>query len=293
MSEDGLNLIPIGSTSDPRVAEYANLREAQLLHLAADPANPPTGIFIAEGDLVVRQLIASRHTVRSVLLTRKRLDALADALAQLPRSTPIYVVEQEVMNGIVGFNIHRGVLAAGVRPTPPDLDAVLRASETLVILEDLANHDNVGGIFRAAAALAGMANLDHDGPPRGASVLLSPRCCDPLYRKAIRVSMGTVLHTPFARVTPWPESLDRIKAAGFTLIALTPAPDAAAIDEIDRTRLGRPALLLGAEGPGLTPAVIARADLRVRIPIDPRVDSLNVVVAAGIALHRLCPAGSG
>jgi tRNA G18 (ribose-2'-O)-methylase SpoU len=281
-----LHTIRINSAADPRIADYADLKEAQLRQLAADPASPPTGVFIAEGELVVRQLVASRLAVRSLLLTPQRLTTMRDALERLRPGTPIYLADQTVMNRIVGFNIHRGILAAGVRPSPPPLDGLLMASASLVVLEDLANHDNVGGIFRAAAALGGIARPETDGPPRGCSVLLSPRCCDPLYRKAIRVSMGTVLHLSFARLTPWPDALGRIEAAGFTLVALTPATDAVPIDQLPQTAVGRPALLLGAEGPGLSPAAMAAA-LRVRIPLDRHVDSLNVVVAAGIALHRL------
>jgi tRNA G18 (ribose-2'-O)-methylase SpoU len=288
VTSDAPRLIPIQSIADPRVADYAGLRDAQLRQLAADPASPATGVFIAEGELVVRQLIASRLSVRSLFLTQQRLDAMRDAIDRLPSYTPVFVAEQDVMNAVVGFNIHRGVLAAGLRLTPPPLDSILAASAALVVLEDLANHDNVGGIFRAAAALAGVADPARGGLPRGASVLLSPRSCDPLYRKAIRVSMGTALLLPFARLEPWPTGLLRLKEAGFTLVALTPDRAALPIDRLSRTGATRPALLLGAEGPGLTTAVLEAADLKVRIPIDPGVDSLNVAVAAAIALQRLC-----
>jgi tRNA G18 (ribose-2'-O)-methylase SpoU len=215
---------------------------------------------------------------------------MRSALDCLPPGTPVYLAPQDLMNAVVGFNIHRGVLASGYRPTPPLLQSLLAASAALVILEDLANHDNMGGIFRAAAALAGPANphaphADAGPAPRGASILLSPRCCDPLYRKAIRVSIGAALRIPFARLEPWPEALAAIKSAGFSLVALTPDPAAVPIDHLAPPP--RPALLLGAEGPGLTPGALAAADLRVRIPINPATDSLNVVVAAAIALHRL------
>jgi tRNA G18 (ribose-2'-O)-methylase SpoU len=280
-----LQTTPITSLSDPRVCDYAGLRDAQLRQLAAAPGEAP-GIFIAEGELVVRQLIASLLRIRSIFLTPPRLETMRDALERLAPDVPIFLADQPLMNGIVGFNIHRGILAAGQRPAAPSLDGLLAASAALVILEDLANHDNVGGIFRAAAGLAGIPSLHTDGPPGGASVLLSPRTCDPLYRKAIRVSMGTALHIPFARLSPWPEALASVKGR-FTLVALTPDSGATPIDRIP-DRIHRPALLLGAEGPGLTPQALAAADLRVRIPIDPRVDSLNVVVAAAIALHHLC-----
>lgn len=287
MPAPDLHLTPIDSLTDPRIAGYAGLKDAQLRQLAAAP-DSPSGVFLAEGELVVRQLIGSRLKVRSVLLTPQRLSTMSDALARLAPGTPIYLADQAVMNAIVGFNIHRGILAAGLRPPDPPLTSILAASASLVILEDLANHDNVGGIFRSAAALAGIADPRSPAAPRGCSILLSPRCCDPLYRKAIRVSIGTALHIPFARLSPWPAALDHLKQAGFAVIALTPDPDALPIDQVSPDHVRRPALLLGAEGPGLTPAALAAADLMVRIPIDPAVDSLNVTTAAAIALHRLC-----
>jgi tRNA G18 (ribose-2'-O)-methylase SpoU len=218
---------------------------------------------------------------------------MRDHLALLPPETPVYLAEQPILNQVVGFNIHRGILAAGIRPQPPDLTQLLARARTLVILEDLANHDNVGGIFRATAALAGLPlsvpSCLRASVPSGSAILLSPGCADPLYRKAIRVSMGAALHIPFARLEPWPAALAQVRAAGFTLIALTPAPDAAALSEV--VRPARPALLLGAEGPGLSPEALAAADLRVRIPIDPAVDSLNVTVAGAIALAALARPG--
>jgi tRNA G18 (ribose-2'-O)-methylase SpoU len=219
-----------------------------------------------------------------VFITRPRLDSLWPDLQALPAGTPIFTADQDLMNGIVGFNIHRGVLAAGERPADPDLDLILASSATLLILEDLANHDNVGGIFRATAALGGIAVLG-SASSAGASVLLSPRCCDPLYRKAIRVSMGAALQVPFSRLTPWPATLEDLRSRDWTLVALTPDPAAIPIDQLPP--IPRPALMLGAEGPGLTDSALAAAGIRVRIPISPAVDSLNVVTAAAIALHRL------
>jgi tRNA G18 (ribose-2'-O)-methylase SpoU len=271
-------LIPIADPSDPRIADYTGLRDAHTREQHLTISDPAAATFIAEGELVVRQLIASGLTVRSILLTPMRIESIRAALAQLPPATPVYSADQPVLNAITGFNIHRGILAAGHRPSPPDLGALLGSSRALVVLEDLSNHDNVGGIFRATAALAGL----------GTPILLSPRCCDPLYRKAIRVSMGTVLRLPFARLDPWPTSLALLRPSGFTSIALTPARDALPIGRLPP--VPRPAILLGAEGPGLSPGVLTASDFRVRIPIDPRTDSLNVATAAAIALHRLCPA---
>lgn len=285
MAPDELHLIQIDNIHDPRVSEYAGLKDAQLRALASDPKSPP-GVFLAEGELVVRELISSSLETLSVLLTPRLLETMRDALVRLPAGTPVYVAPQGVMDAVVGFHIHRGVLAAGRRPPPPDLGGLLRSAGALVVLEDLANHDNVGGIFRAVAALAGVPGPGGTG---GGGVLLSPRCCDPLYRKAIRVSIGTALRVPFARLEPWPGALEAVRAAGFTLIALTPAPDAVPVSDLDPITMGRPALMLGAEGPGLSGQAMAAADVRVRIPISRAVDSLNVVVAAGVALSRLCP----
>jgi tRNA G18 (ribose-2'-O)-methylase SpoU len=282
-----LNLIPLDTLDDPRTAEYRALRDAHLRDAAADPAEPSHGVFIAEGELVVRQLFSSSLRTRSVLLTHQRLSTMRDALEHLPSGTPIYLTGQAVMNGIVGFNIHRGILASGDRPPQPDLGVLLRTCASLVILEDLANHDNVGGIFRCTAALAGIPSPGVAGPT-GAAVLLSPRCCDPLYRKAIRVSVGAALHIPFARLSSWPDQLHTVRDAGFRLIALTPDPAAIPIDQVGLSAGSRSALILGAEGPGLTDAALTLADVRVRIPISFEVDSLNVTVAAAIALHRLC-----
>jgi tRNA G18 (ribose-2'-O)-methylase SpoU len=274
MDGAGLNTIAITDADDPRLALYMNLKDAWLRVQRGEPtADAEAGRFIAEGELVLAQLVASRFRTESVLLTPARLESCADALVDLAPEVPIYVAERPVLEQIVGFDIHRGVLAVGVRQPRTPTEGILAGAIAAVILEDLSNHDNVGGLFRSVAALAG----------RTCPILLSPRCCDPLYRKAIRVSMGQALHVPFATLEPWPDALDLVRAAGFTLVALTPADDAADLGDTD---LGdRPAFLLGAEGPGLSTAAIDQADVRVRIPIDPRADSLNVGVAGAIALH--------
>lgn len=231
--------------------------------------------MIAEGELVVRQLIRSRLRVHSVLLTPTRLETVRDALGELSAEVPVLLVEQELMNRVVGFNIHRGILAAGHRPAAANLDDLLARASSLIIAEDMANHDNTGGLFRAAAALGGPSP----------AVLFSPGSCDPFYRKSIRVSVGHVLRIPFATLEPWPTALDAVRRAGFTIMALTPGSGAVDLDQV--VLPARPALLLGAEGPGLTAGALAMADLRVRIRMNADVDSLNVVMAAGIAMHRL------
>lgn len=264
-------MIPVSDHADPRLSPFANLKDRQLAEGSVGPANRPP-LFLAEGELVVRQLLASPLRTHAVLCTPTRFDAMRDVLEHA--AAPVYVVSQHVMDRVVGFNIHRGILAAGVRPAPPDLDQLLASASTLVVLENLANHDNVGGLFRSAAALGDRT-----------AVLLSPGSCDPLYRKSIRVSIGTALTTPWAWLDPWPTALARLRTAGFTTIALTPDPTAPAL--ADLPAIAKPALLLGAEGPGLSPDAFAHADIRARIPINAAVDSLNVTVAGSIALAQL------
>ncbi|MBL9031942.1 MAG: RNA methyltransferase [Phycisphaerae bacterium] len=283
-------LVPIDSPADPRVADYANLRDRQLAARAGLGDRP--GVFLAEGELVVRTLIDSGRRVRSVLITPTRLESMRDAIDRLPAEVPVYLAGPGVMDGVVGFHIHRGVLAAGDRWPEPTLAEVLARATRVLVLEGLANHDNVGGLFRVAAALGGVEATAQDGGASSersrhrAAVVLSPGTCDPLYRKAIRVSMGSALRVPFATATPWPAVLADVRRAGFRLVALTPGAGAVPIERLDPSG-PRVAVMLGAEGPGLSAEAMAMADVRVRIPIDPSVDSLNVVTAGAIALHRL------
>jgi tRNA G18 (ribose-2'-O)-methylase SpoU len=272
------NVVEIDSLDDARLGAYANLRDAQLRHAER-------GQFMAEGELVVRLLIESGRAVDSVLLTRLRLESMRQDLALLPQSTPVYLVPQQVMDGIVGMHMHRGVLAVGRRGVPRSADDVIAAAGGLLVLEDLSNHDNVGSLFRSAAGLM----------PRDGGVLLSPGCCDPLYRKSLRVSMGHALRVPYATLEPWPEGLAALKARGFTVVALTPGEGSVDIGEAAQ-RVQRPgvrvAIMLGTEGVGLSDAAQSAADLRVRIAMNAGVDSLNVAVAGAIAMQRLFRPGS-
>jgi tRNA G18 (ribose-2'-O)-methylase SpoU len=255
-----LRRVAIDDPDDPRLADYRALRDAEL-----------QGAFIAEGALVVRQLLRSPYRVRSVLVTPRKLAALD---ADLPPDVTVYVAPRELLRAVVGFDLHRGAVAAAERPPPADAAAIARRARSLLVVEDVSDAENMGSLFRNAAAFG----VD--------AVLLSPRCCDPLYRRAVRVSMGHVLHVPFARLAPWPSSLDDVvRAAGFTTVALTPGADAVDVDRVPPPP--RPAILVGAEGPGLTDAALASADLRVRIPMRPGVDSINVAAAAAVAFHRL------
>jgi len=260
----------IEDPDDPRVADY---RAA-----ARDGAR---GLFLCEGRLLVGRLLrGSRFRVRSVLATAAVLEDLRDELGPTP--PPVFVASTAMIRSIFGFKFHRGCLALGERPERPDTpESVIGPAGTrmLVGLDEVSDPDNVGAIFRNAAAFG------------VAGVLLSEGCADPLYRKTIRVSMGGTLSTPFAR-TEWGATLAALRTGGYTLVALTPdreaEPIAAAAARLSSERV---ALLVGAEGNGLGARSREAADLRVRIPMAPGVDSLNVATACGIALHRL--AGSG
>lgn len=256
----------ITGPDDPRIADYRSVSDADLLR--------ERHAFIAEGRLVVRRLLTqSWYRTRSVLVTPAARDSLADALASA--DAPVYVGSLELLRAITGFNIHRGCLAVGERPAPVAPRALLTRGDPIVVLEGVANADNVGGIFRSAAAFA------------AAGVVLGPGCCDPLYRKAIRTSMGAALTMPFARDEAWPSALGELRQAGWTVLAFTPDPQAADLDAIRGERHARVAVVLGGEGFGLSEAALALADRRVRIPMRGTTDSLNVAVAAGIALYAL------
>jgi tRNA G18 (ribose-2'-O)-methylase SpoU len=251
--------VDILDPGDPRVADYRQLKERRL--------NAEGGRFVAESERVVRRLIGSGLRVHSVLLTGPRLATLADALAG---AFPVYRAPQALLDDIAGFHVHRGCLAVGERPPAR---AVPPAARTLVILEDLTDVDNLGAIARHAAAFGADA------------LLLSPRCADPFYRKAIRVSLGAVFALPIVRLARWPEDLQKLRADGVALVAAVLDPDATPLARF--TRPPRVAFLLGAEGPGLSPAARALCDHRVTIPMSPGADSLNVATAAAIFLYAL------
>ena len=263
-------LVRIEDPDDARLAPFRNVPDPDLLR--------ERGLFIAEGRLVVRTLLTrSPLTPRSVLVTPAALEPLAD-LVPSRADLPWLVVPQALMNQVVGFNIHRGCLAAGERPPRAALDALVAdGPRRLVVLEHVTNADNVGGIFRCAAAFG------------AGGIVLGPRCCDPLYRKAIRTSIGASLVVPYAVTDDWPAALDRLRCAGYRIAALTPGREAASLDEVAGALAvqDRLAILAGSEGTGLTVQALTHADVRVRIPIVPAVDSLNVTVAVGIALQRV------
>lgn len=260
---------------DPRLADYREIRDAERRRL--------DGTFIAEGRQVVRRLLsAGRYRVRSALVTPPALHALGEALAAA--GVPTYLVRQDVVEAVVGIEFHHGCLAAGERGAEPTADAVLAEarSDRLVVLEGLGDASNVGASFRNALAFGVGA------------VFLAPGTADPLYRKAIRVSSGATVALPFTRLADWPRDLERLRGAGYTVLALTPRAEAVDIGELgDRRPLpARLALLLGTEGRGLSAEALAAADLQVRIPMAPEMDSLNVAAAGAVALHWLSRIGS-
>lgn len=274
-----MQTVPVDDFDDPRLGDYRNLKDAAL--------SRERGRFIVEGTGTLRVLLGrSAHRPDSILLSERAYAGLRDELDALAPDCPVYVGTQRVLDRVVGFPIHRGCLAACPRPAIDDPLALARAAlarETaprLVVLEALTNLDNVGLVFRNAMALGARA------------VLLCPRCCDPLYRKAVRTSMGGTLCVPWARTEDLGALLAALRAEGYTTLALDPAAENESIDRIDAAGLGPAALLLGTEGAGLSAAARAAADRRVRIAMEPGVDSLNVAVAAGIALSHLRPVGA-
>ena len=273
------SMIEITDPSDPRIEVFLNQKDAWLKAAHNPDKNEESqqdhGSFIAEGVLVIEHLLQSRFPTQSIFVARPRVPAVEDLLASVPESVPIYVAEQELMDTIVGFPIHRGLLACGKRLSSPDPLELAERCRALIVLEDLSNHDNVGSVFRSCAALGG----------DGVGVLLSARCCDPLYRKALRVSMGHVLRVPFAICDDLPALMPQLSAMGYTTLALTPAPDARVLQSSDKADFPRPALCFGAEGPGLTQNLIEAADRRVRIEMAPGVDSLNISVAAAVSMY--------
>jgi tRNA G18 (ribose-2'-O)-methylase SpoU len=263
-------LIPIDDPADPRVEPFLNVRERDLVGRQ--------GRFVAEGEVVLA-VAAGRGLLEALLVDRKRVEGLEPILRRLDPRTPFYTGSQAVLDAVAGFHIHRGILAIGRRPAEPSAAALLAGlprRSTVLALFGIGNHDNMGGLFRNAAAFGAGA------------VLLAPDCCDPLYRKAIRVSVGATLTTPFARFGAGENPIAVLEAAGFEPLALSPAgrERLSAVDPPERA-----AVLLGAEGPGLPPEIMARART-VRIPMAEGWDSLNVAAAGAIALHHLVQAPS-
>jgi tRNA G18 (ribose-2'-O)-methylase SpoU len=255
--------------ADPAVAVYATLRDGEL----GAHERRGRGVFVVEGPNPVRELLASGWGVDSMFVEAGRIGR-AEALVG-DRDVLVHVAQRQVFRDVVRFRLHQGVVALGLRPDPLDVPSAVAGVHLVAAFEEVNDHENLGVVFRSARALGVGA------------VVLGPRSCDPLYRRCVRVSMGHALHVPFATGAGWPEGVAELSAAGLRTVALATSPDAVPLDELAD---GVPsAVLLGAEGPGLTAAAVDAADVVARIPMAPGVDSLNVGVAASIAFHVLGP----
>ena len=262
-------LIEIVDATDPRLADYRDLRDVQLRrHLEVEQQ----GLFLAEGEKVVRRAAEAGFAARSFLMAPRWLDGLAHVLDASP--APCYVVSEALAEQVTGFHVHRGALASMKRLPARDVADVVSGARTVVVLEDVVDHTNVGAVFRSAAALG----VD--------AVVLSPRCADPLYRRSVKVAMGAVFSIPYARMSDWHADLSALSDAGFTTVALTVAEGAVEIEKAV-AGLDKVALLLGSEGPGLTTRWQEAADIRAVIPMAAGVDSLNVAVASAVACYAL------
>ena len=251
------------------LADYVGLTDVTLRRRR----EPAEGLFIAEGEKVIRRAVQAGYPVRSLLLEEKWLPGLADLLDR--QDVPVYVADPDTLREVTGYEVHRGALASmGRLPLPPPRD-LLRSAGTVAVLEDLVDHTTVGAVFRSAAGLG----VD--------AVLVSPRCADPLYRRSVKVSMGAVFSVPWSRLESWPTDLADVRREGLSVLALTPSADATPLADLPAEVTARCALLIGAEGPGLTPAALEAADHRVRIPMSGGVDSLNAAAASAVAFNAL------
>ena len=260
------SLIPIADPTDPRLADYRDLRDVQLReHLEIE-----NGLFLAEGEKVVRRAVEAGFTPRSFLMAPRWLESLSDVLES--SDAPVYVVEEALAEQVTGFHVHRGALASLQRLPLAPLDAVLAGARSVLVLEDLVDHTNVGAVFRSGAAMGFDA------------VLLSPRCADPLYRRAIKVGMGAVFTMPWTRLDDWHGALPELSERGFNTVALTLAADAVPIEEAV-AGVDKLALVLGSEGHGLSDRWESTADRRAIIPMAAGIDSLNVAAASAVACY--------
>ena len=281
-----MNIVRIDGADDPRVADYTHLTDVHLRKLR----EPAEGLYIAESSRVLRRALAAGHTPRSFFLADKWLEGLGDVLEAYPE-VPAFVGSPELLEEITGFHLHRGAMAAMHRPAPVPVDVLLagtrrvavpkditnqgrvRGRSRIAVLENLTDHTNVGAVFRSAAAIG----VD--------AVLVTPQCADPLYRRAIRVSMGTVFQVPWTRLESWPDDVGRLKEAGYVVAGMTLGEGAITLDELVAEDHENLALVFGTEGEGLTPETDRVLDRRVTIPMMNGVDSLNVAASSAVAFY--------
>jgi len=252
---------------DSRLSDFTSLTDVELRKIR----EPVEGLFVAEGEKVIRRAFAAGYTPRASLMTERWVESIHDILVESDCAT--YVADESTLESITGYHVHRGALMSFERKPLPSVDKVIASARRIVILEDLVDHTNVGAIFRNAAALGFDA------------VLVTPSCADPLYRRSIKVSMATVFAVPWTRIEPWPDGLRRVIDSGFTCISMTPDPSAPSVRDIDLDR--RIAVVVGNEGKGLSQAAFDACDMKVRIPMSGGVDSLNVSVASAITFFAL------
>ena len=259
-------VIEVADPADPRLADYRDLRDVELRkHVETEH-----GLFLAEGEKVIRRAVEAGFQPRSFLMPERRMEALADVLSTT--DAPCFVMPERVAEEVTGFHVHRGALASLERKPLPSVDEVLEGARSVLVLEDLVDHTNVGAIFRSGAALGFDA------------VLLAPRCADPLYRRSVKVGMGAVFSTPWTRLPDWYDALPELSARGFTTVALTLAEDSTPIEEAV-AGVEKVALVLGSEGHGLSARWEQSADRRAIIPMREGIDSLNVAAATAVACY--------
>ena len=266
--------IRIVDAADERLADYVSLTDVALRRRT----EPERGLYIAESEKVIRRALLAGHQPRSFLMAERWLTDLSDVVADAEqRGIPVFVGDHDIIEDLTGFHLHRGALAAMQRPAMPAVGDLVAGARRVLVLEDIVDHTNVGAVFRSAAALG----VD--------AVLVTPRCADPLYRRAIRVSMGTVFQVPWTRIDPWPRSIEVLREKGFTVATLALAADAVSLDQLAADPPERLALVLGTEGDGLSRRTLDAADLTVTIPMAGGVDSLNVAAAGAVAAWALRP----
>lgn len=264
--------LEISDPSDPRLRDYVGLTDVALRRVL----EPEGGLYLAESEKVIRRALAAGHEPRSLLMSPRWLEDLADVIASVEaKGVPVYVGDPAVVEGITGFNLHRGALASMHRPELPSVEEVCADARRVLVLEDLVDHTNVGAVFRSAAALG----VD--------AVLVTPRCADPLYRRSVRVSMGTVFQVPWTRLERWPADVATLQVLGLTVAALALADDAVSLDDLAADPPERLALVVGTEGDGLSRRTLAQADVTVTIPMEGGVDSLNAAAASAVAAWAL------
>ncbi|WP_062292031.1 TrmH family RNA methyltransferase [Demequina phytophila] len=261
-------VIAIDDPADPRLADYRGLTDVALRRVL----EPERGLYMAEGAKVIARALRAGHAARSVLVSERWLESVAPLV---PDEVPVYLAPAALLEDVTGYQVHRGALASMERPELPALADLARDARRIVVLEGIVDHTNVGAIFRSAAGIGADA------------VVVSPTCADPLYRRSVKVSMGTVFQVPWTRATSWPGALDELRALGFTVGGLALTDDAVALDAFAATAGERVALVMGTEGDGLTRQALAHVDTAVVIPMHGGVDSLNVAAASAVAMWEL------